>query len=400
MTPLCKRIFIAASASATCLSHNATSSAAGSSCEHRSTPAPTVETALVVWDPDTKLEHVIVAARFDHVHGHVAFFIPTPAKAAASEVHANMPRAFASLIQRYRDRSPSWEVPSLPGGLPRPWVTFGSIDAPTFSVQDLVGNGDQLNALLPPGPLANTASLRDWFAHYATRGGSIVALHGEAQGGAFTTPYLQISFSSQRPYYPYREPPRAADDVERGVVPGTTARVLRIYVLTTERVQMRIGGSVPSMAQAWLSLEPRHDELREAFGETLYAELELAPERRYWLTSFEDYHVVRPGDDDLQFEHLAAIPALGEPGTVGDRTGAGLVLEPIAPEPGTVLPTTSMDERREEKIEVPRGAPRIGKAARMGIVFGSMLGIAVAGWAMLAKHDRKGSDRWATKEKG
>jgi len=103
-------------------------------------------------------------------------------------------------------------------------------------------------------------------------------------------------------------------------------------VIAPSPMAMQHGSSVPTMAYAWLSFEPKRDELRRALGADLADAIRLDAYERWWLTSFEDRRSPRPGDDDLRFVRAGPIPDDGQPGTIGDENGAGIVLRPVGAE--------------------------------------------------------------------
>jgi hypothetical protein len=343
-------------------------------------PSVTVETALIVWHPETRREHLLIAARIEHAEGRVAYVMPAPSELRIAPVHADLSTAFARLIADYRARTPRWEVPSLPGGAPRPWLTFGE-QGIADSVVARVSSAPSIEATLHTQGYDPDDAFQDWLAGCEPFAPYVAVMNLPGTGPTRGLPYTHAVFESVRPYFPYREPSRPADDVRGSTTPGTARRLLRIYVLTVEPVAMRLGASVPTMAQAWLSYEPTHAELQAAFGRDLYESLELDAARRYWLTSFEDYHLVRPGNDDAWFDREQPIPKDGEPGTVGDRGQAGIALRPLAPdglEEVTARDAAVVAEgvQRQDKS----GGRRWGRRRKAALLWAGLVGALLAGW--------------------
>jgi hypothetical protein len=92
-----------------------------------------------------------------------------------------------------------------------------------------------------------------------------------------------MSFATERPYYPYREP----DDVDE------SARALRVYLVAPERMRGALEPAAP-----WDPALP-FARARTDLG-TLLAGTAPEPPHSAWLTVFNDVHVERP-DADLFF---------------------------------------------------------------------------------------------------
>lgn len=363
-------------ASGMCWPHAARAAALVAS--EQTTPSLTVETALIVWHPDTKVEHLIVGVRAERVDGRYAYLVAVPGVPSVRSIDEDLSLSFARLIKDYRARTPGWELPSLAGGRLRPWLAFGG-SGHADAIVDKCGEASGMADTLRARGFVVDAAVQEWLLACTGQSAHVVALQGAGEGTVRTLPFTRIEFASDRPYYPYREPSRPADEIEGSHARGATARLLRIYVLTTEPVAMRIGSSMPSLAQAWLSYEPTHGELKAALGAGLYGATGVDEAKRYWITSFEDYHVVRPGNDDVWFDRLGAIPKDGAPGTVGDRAGQGVALMPMEPPPEMWLEEASSgpggDTGREARPPSV-GVRRSKKAATLAL-FGGMVAVAL-----------------------
>ena len=347
-------------------------------------PRDTVENAFVLWNPDTKVQHLLLSVRLD-IDGTFAFWLPCPSAVEASVVSETPAIALASMIGAYRARTHQWELPSLPGGAPRDAIVFGGRDAVEVSTHD-ISTKDRAFGLLERSGRRDDPALRDYLERYSSGAAHVVEVRGNGVGGTFTSPYVHLRFETPRPWYPYREPayaPRLQDD-------GHASRLLRVTVLTTEQVAVQHGRSLPTMAYAWLAFEPGHDEVRRAFGS--FADwLSVDGSRRLWLTSFEDRHAVRPGDDDWTFARAGDVPKRGLPGTIGDETKAGIVFEPAEGDARS-KDRGATGERETTVREVVARRPR-GRGLRGLMVFGSMGAIAAAAVLWLARRDSRGKSR-------
>ena len=98
-----------------------------------------------------------------------------------------------------------------------------------------------------------------------------------------------MSFSAERPFFPYREP--AAKDADK-TSPGS--RVLRVFLLSSERMSGTLG-NIP-----WHAKTVWADRFTDAkFGESLkIPDFPATP----WLTAFEDTASPRPGSAEVFFD--------------------------------------------------------------------------------------------------
>jgi len=300
----------------------ATFASAGALVGH-TRPRLTIETALVVWDPTTNVEHLFVAARFDDIDGPFAWWLPVPSSPKVRLVEDELSLMFSTLIASYRVRATNWELPTLPSGEAREELSFGGHGDVEFRV-DALPTREAVKETLKRIGRSRDPALKDYVERYEG-GYHMVELRADPGTETWTSPWIHLRFETGQPWYPYREPayPPTLDAEEEA------PRLLRIYVLAPEKVAMQHGQSRPTMAYAWLAYEPTHEELQRAIGPRVSDALALETSKRLWLTSFEDRHVVRPGDDDLMFASAGLIPKDGEPGTIGDVTKAGIAFEPV-----------------------------------------------------------------------
>ena len=340
-------------------------------------PRSVVETALITWDPTTMVQHLLVSARFEGADGPFLWWLPLPGPVEVIPVDADLRSAFPSLIGQYQRRTPDWDLPQDPTGAQRSWLSFGGLGKLDTEVLELPVSGEEVTWLRGRG-LDGDLALRDWLERYAGTGHRVGSIHVVPKGPIVTTPYVHFSFRVDRPWYPYREPARQPDSQQ-----SPRPRLLRTIVIAPECVAWHLGASLPTMAYAWLSFEPTSGELVSALGDAMFGQLGLRRGQRYWLTSFEDYHDVRPGNDDVSFSLLRAMPAEGDPGTVADKSGAGLQLIPVAP-PGQHAGPSEVDAPGANRTSGDRRAAGARKRAwwstrraRTGVVFGAMISLAL-----------------------
>lgn len=293
------------------------------------------ESALIVYDAASKTEHFIRTADFQSTSAEFGFLVPTPTKPELAEASADVFATLADITERRtvvrkRAKALNFECGLLPEAAILTTVVglaegrqadavrvveqkrVGDFDAVVLQASDPVRLREWLSAR---GYDARPA-LEQWFEAY-TKGGWYltafkIAFDSPAAGGAsraLISSAVRISFTTDQPIYPYREP---AD--MRGV---WGSRSLRLFVLSDERVSGTIGKG--DGAKAW----PGKTEWSNAVpAERMAAvavrgKLPEAVGRRAWhLTEFLDRSSPRPGTDELYLSKSADQSSVERPPNV------------------------------------------------------------------------------------
>lgn len=341
-------------------------------------PHVSIESAFIVWDPATRVQHTLLAARFEQVRGPFTWWLPFPSRVETTVLTKDCSMMLPSLLTAYRARTPRWELPSLASGGPRDDLAFGGEDGRVDVSVNAVGSKESVRTMLEQHERAEDLALGDYLERYTKKDWQLVVVRADPGVETWTSPNLYFKFKTDRPWYPYRDP--AYPNSDRYL---DARRLLRVTVVTTERVAVQHGPSLPTMAYAWVAYEPKLEEVRSALGR-VGAEMALDESARLWLTSFEDRHFIRPGDDDWTFARAGDIPVDGAPGTVGDETKAGLSFDPLGePEGGRVLGGGKGAAEQEAVAGlVGEGMTLRARSKGSWVVFGVMvlLGLGIAGW--------------------
>ena len=279
------------------------------------------ETALIVWDPETKIEHFVRTADFRTESPELGFLVPTPTIPELGEVSAA--DLFDSLAQLTRPRrvyltKSEWrfglgfgslgdeadtavaaaEAGPAPSGPAAVEVVntarVGGYDATVLKAVD----ADALHAWLSDRRFEASASLRDWLRVYTSKGWIITAFALAGDGRQVQSNPVRMSFLTERPFYPYREP---AGNSSAESPP--TERLLRVYVVTDGRQSATIGADRNWHADTvWSGPLPEATtaEVMSKLGDPVSAKFEDR-DSAYWLTEFEDHASPRPGFDELYF---------------------------------------------------------------------------------------------------
>jgi hypothetical protein len=261
------------------------------------------ESAVIIWEPATKTQHFIRRATFQGQASDFGFLVPTPtapALAAADDgvfrrlqekttpptVYQSRrqidftPLLFLPFAHRYKGEGAATTAARAPVEV-LSTQKVGGYEAAILDATDAAA----LNAWLAENGYATTPDLTEWLDAYVKQRWIISAFKiDKAAGESAQTSAVRMSFITERPFFPYREPASQRE----GTGPP---RLLRVFFVGPERVTGRIGGDL-----SWPGRVHWSDAVRdlELAGVTLTG--------RERLTAFDDFSTVRPGTDDLFFE--------------------------------------------------------------------------------------------------
>ena len=312
MRPLASS-FAAASALAAALS-----SPAADACA----PAPragevvriTDEAALIVWDPKTKTEHFIRSASFATTAKDFGFLVPTPSQPELSEVDGDMiPELMRHVQPAYEHRTDGVRIePACSAFLFLGRSASDSAIAsavPPVRVLDekrvagydaVVLEADSATALsdwLKKHGYAEGPTLTDWLKPYVSLRWKMTAfkIAADAPAQAISTSAVRMTFTTERPFYPYREPSDQRETVQANLPAAPAGRTLRVFFIGPGRFD----GAIGEAGAPW----PGKPLWSNRYKRTMVPEKPwpFALPEGAWLTAFEDTSSPRPGTDDVFF---------------------------------------------------------------------------------------------------
>ena len=288
------------------------------------------ETALVIWDEADQTEHFIRQATFVGSASNFGFLVPTPSR---PRVVAVKPDVFADLARITEAKAEERSETSLSLGcsrsapetklaindeslLPNGVVVLeakqvGNLDMKVLAfradkTKKFDDTADELLGWLNRQGYAARPELKDWVRYYIENSWIITAfkIAGEptaesskGKNGTFAVKAsaVRMSFKTDRPFFPYREPVDQRDAQSRSV-----PRLLRVFVAAKQRMDGKIGETIDWPGQVvWTNA------ISDAERSGLLGKVHLPPESfndKWWLTEFEDRSTPRPGTDELYFE--------------------------------------------------------------------------------------------------
>lgn len=269
------------------------------------------ETALIVWNAEAKQEHFIRRGAFRTGAKDFGFLVPTPSKPELEAVPDKVLAQFDEMIRPEVVAVNDYSVSPLPLVL-WPFFMFLARSAPEAATAAAVPpvrvletkrvagydaavlEADDAGALatwLKEHGYDDRPTLQAWLRPYVDAHWKITAFKIVAGEQAVETDAIRMTFTTDKPVYPYREP---ADQREN--LPAEArhqSRLLRVFFLGTERVTGSVGGG-PFLGKTVWSGIPKST-----------MELPFSAPARPRLTVFEDASSPRPGTDDLFFSKSA-----------------------------------------------------------------------------------------------
>ena len=353
----------------------------------QASPSPvtvTSEQALIVWNAATHTEHFVRGAQFAGGDEGMGFIVPTPSRPTLAEVHANpfpalehaaeprtrivddlkvRPGCSAQMFLLSRGAAPSHEVPpaqvaaaSAVNVLEE--LRVGPYDAAILSADDPNALAEWLGA---HGFSPRTA-LRDWLQPYTDRHWILTAFRLAPSGarGNNTLPAVDMAFTTDGPFYPYREP------YEPVRTTPLMPRSLFVYVIAESGYEAGRGDAfarwnVDLPLSASMDGEP--DGTRVGAGLAAVRGLGFALPSNPWLTIFHDTSSPREADADLFFRPRASHAAIRPPARIEHVTRnvvvpLDCVLVPVA---AIGLALEARRRRRKKRAAAHGAVYRAGK---------------------------------------
>jgi hypothetical protein len=260
------------------------------------------ESAVIVWDAGSKTEHFIRRATFSGGARDFGFLVPTPRVPTLARVDDDVfDRMREKTTQRMvRDTVNTIDWTPL---LLMPWRSVGykgegavatSAPVQVLSTQKVAGyeaaildasDAEALARWLGDHGYATTPDLAAWLDVYVRQHWIISAFKIDKTAAYDArTSAVKMSFVTERPFFPYREPESQRTNPEQ------PRRTLDVWFIGPERVTGHVGEQ-PWNGQMFWS-ESIKD--RDVAG--------VAVDPKWRMTAFEDLSTPRPGFDDLYFE--------------------------------------------------------------------------------------------------
>lgn len=287
------------------------------------------EKAVIIWDEQSKTEHFIRNAQFSGAAKDIGFLVPSPTVPELAET-SNDFNVFSPMTKPedvYEDKFDGFDFMPLSLSLlfenMNGEVAFTSTDATPRAAASPVrvlrqkkiagydavileaNNAASLNAWLQKHGYQSSPALATWLEKYVKANWKItafkVAQDGDGEALPMTLGAVRMSFKTDRPFYPYREPVNPAASENK----TSPARLLTVWFLSQKKMNATIGAESTAQWPAstyWsntISTEQRN-EIAEYFK----LPTDQLPVQT-WMTVFNDNSSPRPATDELFFAAAA-----------------------------------------------------------------------------------------------
>jgi hypothetical protein len=266
------------------------------------------ESAIILWNPADKVEHFIRWANFQTQASDFGFLVPTPSQPTLAEASEETFQLLEKWTAPKVVKQNRWQF----GFFCFPLGCGASKKGDKASVrildQQKVGGFDavvleadspeSLSDWLEKHQYASDPELTSWLAPYVAKNWKITAfkiVQDPKTGKDPQTSPVRMSFTTDKPFFPYREPAEPQNsDANR------SKRLLRIFFLGEERMEGLLGNdsSWPGKVSWADQLSP--DQRKEMIRSLGLSE-HLFPTPT-WLTTFEDESSPRPGREEVFFQ--------------------------------------------------------------------------------------------------
>lgn len=299
------------------------------------------ESAIIVWDEAARTEHFVRRATFQSAAYDFGFLVPTPTTPdlgeASDEAFDALARVTAPKVEyRTRTASPGCfamkadfaDSEAAAGGVEvLQQKRVGDFDAVTVGFKPVKGadpaaGAGELAAWLVRHGYGFGETLKEWLVPYvrdawvvtafrivgqkagppegatAATGRNMEPGRGRGPSGRRAAP-VRMSFRTDRPFFPYREPADQRDETAHRV-----PRSLRVYLVAAKR----FAGTLGDGSAAWPGRTVWADRLQVSEWADLAAKAHLPAVgvgSEWWLTEFEDRSSPRPGTDEVYFAPAA-----------------------------------------------------------------------------------------------
>lgn len=280
------------------------------------------ESAIIAWDAESGTEHFIRRGTFATSSADFGFLVPTPSEPELAEASADAFTSLAAMTAprvEYQERvrphsgfacsdatmtfeSVGSAVPSAAKSVSvEKQQRVGAYDATVLKATD----AQTLTTWLEQNGYQSRPELVDWLQIYVDQKWYITAFKMAGQSAdptqVVTSPgtnppakvdgtTVRMTFKTDKPFYPYREPV----DARAGEKPGK--RLLRVFFVSNARYEGTIGTDTPWPGQAEWAKPVAADRLAHSLSGT-----QLPAGENLWLTEFEDSSSPRPGTDEVYF---------------------------------------------------------------------------------------------------
>ena len=266
---------------------------------------------MVVWDPETKTEHLIQSSAFMSNANLFEVLVPTPSIPKVKEVGngaidllenlVNPPRALkpVTLPNPEDELDPNFGVLIRGKVDVKQLAMIGGLKATTIRASDVIALSDWMDK---NGYMAN-AEQKKWLEKYVQKRWFLTAFKVDSEEDALKTNAVRLSFKTEVPVVPYTCP-------KNGWVSGIKQEM---FLVSPVQLQGAIGGKF-----LWNSRLMGHSFLNHEDSKKFAQSLGVSPNdipRKSWVTRYLDTNSTEAAVDDLYFVPMPKVMPLTQRNT-------------------------------------------------------------------------------------
>ena len=275
------------------------------------------ESAIIVWDPVKKVQHFIRRASFDTKLPDFGFLVPTPnmPKLPLGEVEDGAFRVLETWILPKIVEKTRLQLDPLFCSLGCTSMAMLRSNLAPDGVRVLheqkVGgyesavleadNTEDLSNWLTKNGYTNDPELQSWLFPYVAAKWKITAfkiIQDPQTGQLAKTKPVRMSFATDRPFFPYREP-EAKESKKEEKKAWQDPRMLRVFFVSDTRMEGKLGDADWHAKVKWS--DQLTDEQRKQLATDTGVSADEIPAKA-WMTTFEDSASPRPGKEEVYFD--------------------------------------------------------------------------------------------------
>jgi hypothetical protein len=266
------------------------------------------QTVIMVWDKERQTQHFVRKADFKTDAADIGFLVPSPSRPQLEEAGNGAFSELAAITAPKVSYGGGFPLGCSVASPPQNRVSGVSIieekrvagfDATVLTAR----SGTELVHWLRENGYAYSPAVSEWAKPYLGGNWHFTALrvakeNGAQAGGELKAGSLRISFKTDRPLFPYREPDSKASSNSLDV----KSRLLRIYFIAEAQYEGKIDGSKPwSGKTRWSGDITKH---RKSLLSKLGLPSATGPSK-WWLTEIEDQWPYEKAAGDVYFSPVA-----------------------------------------------------------------------------------------------
>jgi hypothetical protein len=270
------------------------------------------QTVILIWDAATKTQHFIRKASFKSDADDFGFIVPTPTQPELNESGNEAFPVLQKLTEPEikKERRPSGSM-SCGCGASAPEAALSKSQVRVLQEKLVAGfhavvleadTADILVKWLKEHGYAFSPEVQAWAKPYIDEGWKFTALKVAKPTDAKDTQNvaasaLRITFKTDRPLFPYREP----DPEKAASALGARSRLLRIYFIAESKYEGKMDGDA-----GWTGRVAYASKIKAEDRSNILHLLNLPQTTGpagWWLTEFEDDWPYRSAPADVYFAH-------------------------------------------------------------------------------------------------